>query len=265
MIFDTHAHYDDEAFDIDRNELLSGMKNSGIERIVNIGADLKSCKTTLALSGEYDFIYAALGVHPSGVGELNEEKFRWLAKVCKDNSLKSGGKVVAIGETGLDYNFGEWNTCDEKEQKLWFERHIELAKELHLPLVVHSRDAAKDTYDVMKACNAGEAGGIVHCYAYSKEMAGDFLNMGFYFGIGGVVTFKNAKKLKEVVEYLPMDRIVLETDCPYLSPEPYRGKRNNSLNLQFVAAKIAELKALTKEEVIQITGENAYRVYGMTE
>ena len=263
MIFDTHAHYDDEAFDIDRKELLSGLKNSGIERIVNIGADLKSCKTTLQLSREYDYIYAALGIHPSSVKELNEENFKHLAELCRENSIMGRGKVVAIGETGLDYNFNEWNTCSEAEQKIWFERHIELAKEINLPLVVHSRDAAKDTYDVMKACDAAAAGGIVHCYAYSKEMARDFFDMGFYFGIGGVVTFKNAKKLKEVVEYLPLNRIVLETDCPYLSPEPYRGKRNYSLNLMLVAEKIAELKGITKEEVITATADNAYKVYGM--
>lgn len=262
MIFETHAHYDDEAFDEDREELLSGMKAGGIETIVNIAADLKSCKSTLALCEKYPFIYGALGVHPSSAGELTDETFEWIRNTVQENAIQNGGKVVAIGEIGLDY-YWEKEEAAKENQKKWFEKQIELARELELPMVIHSRDAAKDTADMMKALRTEEIGGIVHCYSYSKELAEEFLKMGFSFGIGGVVTFSNSKKLKEVVEYLPLDAIVLETDCPYLAPVPYRGKRNSSLNLPYVVQEIAQIKRMDAERVIEITRENARRVYRM--
>ena len=252
MIFDTHAHYDDEDFDVDREALLLEMKAAGVSHIVNIGASLESTKRSLELAKQYDFIYAAVGVHPSDTGELNEENFVWLSKQCELP------KVVAVGEIGLDYY---WDEPDRAIQKEWFARQIALGREKKLPLVIHSRDAAQDTIDIMKAEKAEEAGGILHCFSYTKETARIFLDMDFYFGIGGVVTFKNAKKLKEAVEYIPMDKIVIETDCPYLSPEPNRGKRNSSLNLPYVIKAIAELKNLPEEEVMKITYENAKKVY----
>lgn len=263
MIFETHAHYDDAAFDGDRKELLLSMAEHGIGPIVNVGADLASCRTSLALAGEYPFVYAAVGVHPSGVEELNDQLLGELKKLCLEQSVKKGGKVVAVGETGLDYNWRDGEQENEAQQKEWFGRQIQMAKEVSLPLIVHSRDAAKDTLDLMKAHRAGEAGGIVHCYSYSKELAAAYLDMGFFFGIGGVITFKNGRKLREVVEYLPMDRIVLETDCPYLSPEPYRGRRNSSLNLPLIADRIGELKGISREEVIAITRQNAMSLYGL--
>lgn len=261
MIFETHAHYDDDAFDEDRNELLLSMKQNGIGTIVNVGADVESCKTTLALSEKYPFIYAALGVHPSGTGELSEELFAWLTALIKEHSVKNQGKVVAVGEIGLDYY---WDEPDKEIQRKWFERQLEMAKEVKLPLVIHSREAAKDTYDIMKAHHAKELGGIIHCYSYSKEIARDFLSMGFSFGIGGVVTFQNAKKLKEVVEYLPMESIVLETDSPYLSPNPNRGKRNSSLNLPYVVREISKIKGIEEEKVIEITKRNAEKLFGIS-
>lgn len=260
MIFETHAHYDDEAFEQDREELLSGMKENGISTIVNIAADLKSCKTTLALSEKYSFVYAALGVHPSGVEEMTEESLKWIADLCKEHSVKKGGKVVAVGEIGLDYH---WEEPRRDIQKKWFERQLELAREVSLPLVIHSRDGAMDTCDIMKNHRAEEMGGIIHCYSYSKELAREFLNMGFCFGIGGVVTFSNAKKLKETVEYLPMENIVLETDCPYLAPVPFRGKRNSSLNLIYVAEEIGRIKRLATEKVIEITEQNALKLFSL--
>ncbi|MBO5055004.1 MAG: TatD family hydrolase [Lachnospiraceae bacterium] len=260
MIFETHAHYDDEAFNEDRNELLLSMEKNGIGTIVNIGADIESCKTTLELSRKYPFIYAALGVHPSGTGELNEELLTWLSGVIRENTVKTGGKTVAVGEIGLDYY---WNEPEKEVQKKWFERQLEMAKEVELPVVIHSREAAKDTYDIMKALHAEETGGIVHCYSYSKELARDFLNMGFLFGIGGVVTFQNAKKLKEVVEYLPMESIVLETDSPYLAPVPNRGKRNSSLNLPYVVQEISKIKGIEEERIIEITEANAGKLFGI--
>ncbi len=252
MIFDTHAHYDDEAFDEDREELLSSLKEHGIEAVTNIGANLKSSRTTLELVERYPFVYGAIGVHPNEVEELDEEGIAWL----KENASKPG--VVAIGEIGLDYY---WDEPERKIQQKWFVRQLELAKEVDLPVVIHSRDAAKDTLDIMKSMYHGDLSGVIHCFSYTKEMAREYLNMGFYLGIGGVVTFKNAKKLKEVVEYMPLEQLALETDCPYLAPVPNRGKRNSSLNLPYVVEEIAALKNTTPEKVIEVTNQNAKKMY----
>ena len=251
-IFDTHAHYDDEAFKEDREELLQQLPARGIKKVVNVGASLSSCKTTLELMEKYDYIYGAMGVHPNETGELNEENFKWLREQCKRE------KCVAVGEIGLDYY---WDEPERTIQKEWFARQLQLAKEISLPVIIHSRDAAKDTIDVMVAENAKDIGGVIHCFAYTKETAKIFLDMGFYIGIGGVLTFKNAKKLKEAAEYIPLDRIVLETDCPYLAPEPNRGKRNSSLNLPYVIAALADIKGMTQEEVGHALWENAHKLY----
>lgn len=254
MIFETHAHYDDEAFDQDREALLASMQENGIEYVINVGASLESTKNTINLMEKYPFVYGALGVHPSDTAQLNEENFLWLKN---QYSLK---KAIAVGEIGLDYY---WDEPDKDIQKKWFHRQLQLAKEVKLPVVIHSRDAAKDTLDIMKEENAEETGGEIHCFSYGKEMAREFLNMGFYFGIGGVVTFQNAKKLKEAVEYIPLDHILLETDSPYLAPVPFRGKRNSSLNLPYVAEEIARIKGISKEEVIEITNRNAKRLFNI--
>ncbi len=255
MIFETHAHYDDEKFNEDREELIRSLPENGIEYVVNIGSSIESCKKTVELIKQYDFFYGALGVHPNEVQDITEESFNWLADEIQNNP-----KVKAVGEIGLDYY---WKEPEPDIQKRWFERQIELAANLHKPVVIHSRDAAKDTYDMMSALKCNEIGGVIHCFSYSAEEAGKYLDMGFYIGIGGVVTFKNAKKLLEVARYVPMDRILLETDCPYLAPEPNRGKRNSSLNLTYIAAKIAEIKGLSYEEVVDITSQNARRMYGI--
>lgn len=252
MIFDTHAHYDDAAFDSDRDTLLRSMKDAGISNIVNVGASIKSTRSTLKLIREYPFMYGAVGVHPSETAELNDELLDWL------RSAAGLERVVAIGEIGLDYY---WDEPDREIQKKWFEAQLKLAHEVKLPVIIHSREAAGDTYEIMKELEADKLGGIIHCFSYSMEMAEKFLEMGFYLGIGGVLTFKNARKLKEVVEKVPLERIVLETDCPYLSPEPNRGKRNSSLNLGYVADKIAEIKKISREEVERVTFENAIKVY----
>ena len=253
MIFDTHAHYDDEAFDEDREKLLERMQNRGVEYIVNVGASVASCKSTIGLVRRFPYVYGALGIHPDEVSELTEEDYKWL-----ERSINKP-KIVAVGEIGLDYH---WN--DNKEVQIAaFERQMEMAREAELPIIVHSRDAAQDTYEVMKANKADEIGGVVHCFSYAKEMAEKFLDMGFYLGIGGVVTFNNAKKLREVVEYMPMDKMVIETDCPYLTPEPNRGKRNDSFYLPYVVNKIAEIKGLSPSEVIDVTSDNAKNLYGI--
>ena len=252
MIFDTHAHYDDEQFDEDRDELLASMQACGVEAVTNIGASLATSQNTIELTKKYPFVYGAIGVHPNEVEDLNEDGIAWL----KENSGLP--KIVAVGEIGLDYY---WDEPGREVQKKWFLRQLELAREMKLPVVIHSRDAAKDTLDIMKSFHAENLGGVIHCFSYTKEMAREYLNMGFYLGIGGVVTFKNAKKLKEVVEYMPMEQMVLETDCPYLSPVPNRGKRNSSLNLPYVVEEVARLKGISADEVIEITNRNAKTMY----
>ena len=252
MIFDTHAHYDDEQFDEDRDELLASMQACGVEAVTNIGASLATSQNTIELTKKYPFVYGAIGVHPNEVDELNEDGIAWL----KENSALP--KIVAVGEIGLDYY---WDEPGREVQKKWFLRQLELAREVKLPVVIHSRDAAKDTLDIMKSFHAENLGGVIHGFSYTKEMAREYLNMGFYLGIGGVVTFKNAKKLKEVVEYMPMEQMVLETDCPYLSPVPNRGKRNSSLNLPYVVEEVARLKGISADEVIRITNRNAKTMY----
>ena len=252
MIFDTHAHYDDEAFDDDREALLGSLASQGIQAVTNVAASLKSCETTLALTEQYPFIYGAIGVHPSETAELD---------ACGMDRMKAwcaSEKIRAVGEIGLDYY---WEEPEHEIQKKWFAAQLDLAKELKLPVIIHSRDAAKDTLDIMKAEHAEELGGVIHCFSYGADQAREYLDMGYFLGIGGVLTFKNAKKLKEVAEYAPMDRLVLETDCPYLTPVPYRGKRNSSLYLSYVAEALAEIKGMEKDEVIRVTAENARRLY----
>ncbi|MBD5547678.1 MAG: TatD family hydrolase [Lachnospiraceae bacterium] len=252
MIFDTHTHYDDEAFDRDRDELLRGMSEDGVEFIVNVGASIDSTRKTLELARKYSFIYAAIGVHPSETGGMTREDLSWL----KERAAEP--KVVAIGEIGLDYY---WSDPDKAIQKKWFEEQLQLAGETGLPIIVHSRDAAQDTLEILKGWQSKKTRGVIHCFSYTREMAREYLNMDYYFGIGGVLTFKNAKKLIEAVEYIPMNRILLETDCPYLAPEPYRGKRNQSTYIDFVAERLAEIKKISKEEVFTITMENAKEFY----
>lgn len=251
LIFDTHAHYDDRKFDEDRDSLLKSLPNQGIARVVNVGANLASCKTTLALAKAHDFMYAAIGIHPTEVGELNEETFSWLKTALQEE------KAVAVGEIGLDYY---WKDTTHELQKEWFIRQLQLAGEIKKPVVIHSRDAAADTLDIMKEYGR-DLGGIIHCFSYGVELAREYLNMGYYLGIGGVLTFSNARKLREVVEYAPLDRLVLETDCPYLSPVPHRGERNSSLWLPLVVEKIAEIKGISPETVIQTTWDNGNWVY----
>lgn len=252
MIVETHAHYDDEQFDQDREEILESLSEKGIDYVVNVGASIETTRRTIDLMDKYPFIYGAIGVHPSETAELNEENFNWLKEVSKHP------KTVAIGEIGLDYY---WKEPEKDIQKVWFDRQMELAKEVKLPVIIHSRDAAKDTLDMIVASSIRKVGGVIHCFSYGVEMARSYLDMGFYLGIGGVVTFSNAKKLKEVVEYAPLERILLETDCPYLSPVPNRGKRNSSLNLPFVVNEIARLKNIEAERVMEITSNNAKLLY----
>ncbi len=259
-IFDTHAHYDDEAFDNDREELIGSFVENGIYAVTNIGADIKSSENTVKLVKKYDFFYGAVGVHPSDVDCLekigDEEKAIGIIK----DLTNASDKIVAIGEIGLDYHYED---TDKVLQEKWFRRQLNLARCLKLPVVIHSRDAAADTIDIMKSEHAEDLGGVIHCYSYSAETAKIFLNMGYYIGVGGVLTFKNGRRLAETVRFAPLERIVLETDSPYLAPQTYRGKRNNSLYIPYVAEAIADIKSVTVDEVYEITWNNALRLYGI--
>ena len=253
MIFDSHSHYDDKQFDEDRHELLMSMKENNVARIVDVGAEYSSLNKVLNLANSYDFIYAAIGVHPDDVGSLDDSSY----DVLKNYALSSE-KVVAIGEIGLDYY---WDNNPRDVQKKWFDRQLDLALELNKPVIIHSRDACEDTMDLLKARKNPLS--VMHCFSYSKEIARDLLNMGFYLGIGGVVTFKNSKKLKEVVEYMPLDRILLETDCPYLAPTPFRGKRNDSTLIKYVIDEIANIKGIDPAQVEEVCWNNTNEFYGM--
>lgn len=252
MIFETHAHYDSEQFEPDRDFLIRTMHEHGIERIINVCAEVENWHQTEALMEQYPFIYGAVGVHPDDVGALNEDWIQKMKDLCRHE------KTVAVGEIGLDYY---WDKEQHESQIYWFERQLDVAREEKLPVIIHSREAAKDTLDTMKRMNAGETGGVVHCFSYGKEMAREYLNMGLAIGIGGVVTFKNARKLKEVAEYVPLESILLETDSPYLAPVPYRGKRNSALYIPYIAEEIARIKNISVDEVLEVTRENAYRVF----
>ena len=259
-IFETHAHYDDEWYDEDRKELLSRLLDTDISFITNIGADIETSKNSVKLSDEFERVLAAVGVHPDNIGCMEalpeEEGIEML------RSLAKHPKVVAIGEIGLDYferEPEEKNKTVKDRQKYWFLEQLKLAKELNKPVVIHSRDAAEDTYNELKDFCYNK--GVIHCYSYSPEMAERFVKLGFYIGIGGVVTFKNAKKTKETVKRIGLENIVLETDSPYLAPVPFRGKRNDSGNIKYIVEEIAGLLGISKEKVIETTFNNAVKLY----
>ena len=256
MIFDSHAHYDDAQFDDDRMDVLSHLKDAGVAKVVNISNGWDDLLKTLELIKQVPFLYGTVGIHPCKVSELNDERMEQMRDFC------SGDKIVTVGEIGLDYY---WMSDPKEVQKEWFIRQLRLAKEVNLPVVIHSRDASQDTFDIMKAEHAGTTGGVIHCYSGSVEMAREYVKMGYFLGIGGVVTFKNSKTLKKVAAEIPLEHIVIETDCPYLAPTPYRGKRNSSAYLPMVVEEIARLRGISPEEVERVTYENAMRLYSIAE
>ena len=247
-LVDTHCHLDNEKFDEDRLEVIERIKEN-LEFCVNIGYDLASSKKSLELAKEYDFIYAVIGVHPIDIAEYDEEVEKELELLGKNP------KVVAIGEIGLDYH---WMTEPKEIQQERFKRQLELAERLNKPVVIHTRDAMEDTVNILK--EYPNITGVIHCYPGSLETAKQLVDR-FYLGIGGTLTFKNSKKVVEVVKDIPLDRIVIETDCPYLTPEPFRGKRNEPIYVEYVAKKIAEIKEISVEDVTKITTENAKKLY----
>ena len=256
MIFDTHTHYDDARFEGEREEIIASLKKAGIGGLVAVGADLESSRRSVALAERYPFIRAAVGVHPHDIEEaeaLGEEGFR-----AELEALANHSAVRAVGEIGLDYH---WEEPDRLLQQKWFRFQLDFLREKKLPGVIHSRDAAADTLGLIRDAGGQALSLDIHCFSYEKEMARLYLDMGHYLGIGGVVTYKNGRKLKEVVQYMPLERILLETDCPYLAPEPYRGKRNDSRLLPFVVREIARLKNTDEEEVEAVCLENALRFF----
>lgn len=256
MLFDSHAHYNDSKFNDDRYDILDLMQENNVGYIMNIADSIRSIPKVMEIAKRYPFVYASVGVHPENVADLTEADMDLLKEYTKDT------KVKAIGEIGLDYY---WDDVEKSLQKKWFARQIELAREVKLPVVIHDRDAHGDCMDILREHKVSEVGGIFHCYSGSAEMAREILDWGMYIAFGGTLTFKNARKVQEVAKYVPLDRIVLETDCPYLAPEPNRGKRNSSLYIHYVAEKLAEIKGVTPEEVARITCENAKKCYGIEE
>ena len=248
MIFETHAHYNDEAFQEDREEIFAQFPGKGIGRVVNIASDLQSIGECLDLAHRYPFMYCALGIHPSDCAPLTDELLEEIRGKLSDP------RVVAVGEIGLDYY---WDTPDRAIQKHWFEEQLEMARRAKLPVVIHSRDAAQDTMQLMRDHRAEEIGGVVHCYSYSLEMAREFVKMGFYIGIGGPVTHKNNKKTRKVLKNIGIDHVLVETDSPYMAPEEKRGEQNTSLNIKYVIEKIADELGMSESVVIEITSRNA--------
>ena len=253
MFFDTHAHYDDEAFDADRHALLASLPESGVGRVVNPGCTAASSRAALDLAAQYDFLYAAVGIHPENCAGVTDADFAAVEAMAKED------KAVAIGEIGLDYYWEENPPRDF--QKEVFARQLALAEALNLPVIVHDRDAHGDCLDLVRAFP--NTRGVFHCYSGAIEEAKLLLDRGWYLGFDGPVTFKNARRAPEVVRFLPLDRLLLETDSPYMAPVPHRGKRNDSRNLPFIAAKIAELKGLSPEAVEQAAWDNANRFFGL--
>lgn len=250
-IFDTHAHYDDKRFDDDRHELLTAMLQNEVCGILNCATDLASSKQAIETAMKYDGMYAAVGFHPEDLEGATADDL----EACR--ALLTHDKVVAVGEIGLDYY---WDSSPRPVQQEWFVSQMRMAKEANLPVVVHDRDAHEDTLRLLKQeCPVG----VLHAFSGSVEMAKEIVELGMYIGLGGVVTFQNARKTVEVAQWIPLDRLLLETDAPYMTPVPFRGRRNDSTKIAFVASRIAELRDMTADEILDITADNARRLFGI--
>ena len=249
MLFDSHTHLDDRKFDDDRIEVIEKIKASGVCALVNIGCDIPTCERSIKLAETYDFIYATVGFHPCDTDEMTEEHMERLREFVNHK------KVVAIGEIGLDYY---WDSVPRDVQKYWFECQMKLAEELDMPVTIHNRDAHEDTFNI---CKNSSAKGIVHCFSGSKEMATEFVKLGYYVSFAGPLTYKNNVKSVEAAKVVPMDRLLIETDAPYLAPDGFRGKRNDSSLIRYTCEKLAEIKGVSFEEMAKQTFENAKKVY----
>ena len=254
MYFESHAHYDDKRFDKDRDELLGKLlPEAGIEAVVHASCDIASARAGIKLAERYDYIYTSVGTHPHSAEEMTD------ADLLEFEAMCAHPKVIAVGEIGLDFFY---DNSPRDEQRRRFCDQIELAKRVQLPVIIHSREAAQETFDMLCESGLGKmTGGVIHCYSGSAEMARAYADMGFLIGVGGIVTYENARRLVESVEAIPLEAILLETDCPYLSPEPNRRKRNDSQNLRYICDKIGEIKQIPAEEVAKITAENARKLF----
>lgn len=253
MLFDTHAHFDDPQFDSDRDEVIKSLVDDGVTRVMNIGANMETSKKAIGIANKYDFIYATVGVHPCDTYDMTDEDIERLRIMAKNNP-----KVRAIGEIGLDYHFDDTKPDIQKE---WFIKQLRLAKELNMPVVIHDRDSKGDVIEILK--REGISNGVMHCFSGSAETARELVKMGFMISFTGVLTFKNARRAVEACRSIPIERLMIETDCPYMAPEPHRGERNYSGYVKYVARKMAEIKGLSYEETARITMENGLRFYGI--
>jgi TatD DNase family protein len=254
MLFDTHVHLNADQYEEDLQEVIDRAQNENVTNMVVVGFDRKTIKKAMALAEEYEFIYAAVGWHPVDAIDMTDDDLEWIEE------LAAHEKVVAIGEMGLDYH---WDKSPKDVQKEVFRKQIQLAKKVKLPIIIHNRDATADVVDILREEDAKEVGGIMHCFTGSLEVAKECMEMNFYISFGGPVTFKNAKKPKEVVKEIPLDKLLIETDCPYLTPHPYRGKRNEPSYVRFVAEQIAELREMAVEELAEKTTANAKKLFGI--
>lgn len=252
MLFDSHTHLDSTNFKKDRDEVIKRAFDSGVELMMNPGADYESSVDAVALSEKYDYIYAAVGIHPCSVDTLDDMMMSLLKAMARKK------KVKAIGEIGLDYH---WDDVPRDIQKYWFRKQLQLAKSLKMPVIIHDRDSNQDVFDILKEEDLYEYGVLMHCYSGSGELAREYIKLGAYISIAGPVTFKNVRKLNDVVKTVPLDRLMIETDSPYLTPEPFRGKRNESAYVKYVAEKIAEIKNISYDEVAKATTANAKKFF----
>lgn len=256
-IFESHAHYVAEQFDNDREDIMNKLETNGIEYVIEVGDSIENSKKAIELAQKHDFMYAAVGIHPENIDDISDNDYEELEKLLID---KESNKIVAIGEIGIDYHY----TKDNKEkQKEAFKKQIDIARRHDLPIIVHSRDAMEDTLEMIKEESKNGLKGVIHCFPGTIEIAKEYQKLGLYIGIGGVVTFSNAKRLVEVVKEMPIDMMLIETDSPYLSPDPHRGERNDSSNLKYVISKIAELKKISEEEILKVTNENARKLFNI--
>lgn len=256
-LFDTHSHYNDEKFDRDREQIIKETYAAGVTKFVCAGYNIESSKKAIELSQKYEFIYSICGISPNDIPQSEQELWKDIEEITKIIKENKTNKLVAIGEIGLDYY---WNKENKKLQTEAFIKQIDLANELNLPIVIHSRDASIDTINVIKEHKVKEAG-IFHCCQFNQEMIKQALELGYYISFAGPVTFKNSKNASDIVKLVPLDRILIETDSPYLAPEPNRGKRNDSRNVKFIAQKIADFKEMPIDEIAKITYENALRIF----
>ncbi|WP_270182915.1 TatD family hydrolase [Alkalihalobacillus sp. CinArs1] len=254
MLFDTHTHLNVEQFSEDKKEVIDRAREAGVSKMIVVGFDHETITNAMKLVEEYDFLYAAVGWHPVDAVDMKEEDLAWIEKLAEHP------KVVAIGEMGLDYH---WDKSPHDIQKEVFRKQIQLAKKVKLPIIIHNREATRDVIDILKEEDASEVGGIMHCFAGTVEEANECLDMNFYISLGGPVTFKNAKLPKEVAKEVPLERLLVETDCPFLAPHPYRGKRNEPSYVKLVAEQVADLKDMEYEDLAKVTFDNAIRLFGI--